>query len=254
MRSRRSWLCWLSKCELVAAMAFGTLVGVFCVLSFTQRGHCGVAAELTAVVSLLLAQLLSIPPLFLLLRGLLLGVCLGWQTGGTSEQVVIQSSPPEVTTESTPADHTESAGNNTSVVDGNQRTKVWLCRVLRSRWFCALLCVLTAEILLMLRLRYYSGDEFYMQQLDTRWGLNDPAVDAPLWVGEFGTMRENIWWNRIIRYLTAHELDFAYWPFNGEKTNSTEDYYSILTRNSTGIRHPWKLEALQALAHYISRK
>ena len=64
--------------------------------------------------------------------------------------------------------------------------------------------------------------EAFAKELDFRWGfLRSPASGeaVPVWLGEFGTNVQNLWWKHVLRYIADNEVDFAYWSINGEKYN-----------------------------------
>lgn len=64
---------------------------------------------------------------------------------------------------------------------------------------------------------YLSSYASYTDNLDANWSLRDRPV--PVWVGEFGTgtPSEPVF-KMIWDYIHArHDLDFAYWAFNGRK-------------------------------------
>jgi len=88
---------------------------------------------------------------------------------------------------------------------------------------------------------YLSGDQSMLDFMGI-WALHDRPV--PVWVGEFGTdvleaPRNKVWqllWN-FIRY--QHDLDWAYWPFNGRQLRDMEwqnEGFGIVNYNYTGLR------------------
>lgn len=99
------------------------------------------------------------------------------------------------------------------------------------------------------------GDyETFAAELDTRWGFLigsdsdvwSPIV-APVWLGEFGTDEDDLWWHYMLRFIREREIDFAYWPLNGQKTVGEEETYGLFSLDSLSVRHPWKLKGLQGL-------
>ena len=38
---------------------------------------------------------------------------------------------------------------------------------------------------------------------------------APFWMGEFGTGSNSINWQKMIRFIREHDLDWAIWPIDG---------------------------------------
>eukprot|EP00411_Alexandrium_monilatum_P083199 CAMPEP_0175726924 /NCGR_PEP_ID=MMETSP0097-20121207/48516_1 /TAXON_ID=311494 /ORGANISM="Alexandrium monilatum, Strain CCMP3105" /LENGTH=514 /DNA_ID=CAMNT_0017034725 /DNA_START=83 /DNA_END=1624 /DNA_ORIENTATION=- len=103
----------------------------------------------------------------------------------------------------------------------------------------------------------YGRYEFFASELDSRWGFlvqgkplddSESAVEAPVWIGEFGSNTEDLWWGHILRYVTEREIvGWAYWSLNGEKTNGHSESFGLLMEDSATVRHPWKLQALQRL-------
>lgn len=92
--------------------------------------------------------------------------------------------------------------------------------------------------------------ETFAHDLDRRWGFlvdEESSVQAPIWLGEFGTDEDNQWWRYLIRYLHERDVGFAYWPLNGEKRTDEIEWYGLLMEDSSTVRHSWKLEALQQL-------
>jgi len=93
-------------------------------------------------------------------------------------------------------------------------------------------------------------DELYF-----KWGKL--AGSAPVLVGEFGSGGDGMgasddWWHQMMRFLKEYDLDYAYWPWNGEKwNNGTYEYqnegYGLVTTEWDEIRHPGKLADLMAL-------
>ena len=40
---------------------------------------------------------------------------------------------------------------------------------------------------------------------------------APFWMGEFGTNVNSINWQKIVRFIYEHDLDWGYWTIDGYK-------------------------------------
>jgi len=91
-------------------------------------------------------------------------------------------------------------------------------------------------------------------ELKSKWVIDGTA---PVLVGEFGSGTDGLgggedWWNQMMRFLKQYDLDYAYWPWNGEKwDNSTYEYqnegYGLVTVDWDEIRYPQKLADLMAL-------
>jgi len=132
------------------------------------------------------------------------------------------------------------------------------CKVLRStcwRWCFSSNCAFVAYLqffvvsafILYTSFGTYERFEF---ELDRRWGfLHDSSEvePAPVWLGEFGTAENNLWWRYMMRYMQEREIDWAYWSLNGQKRTNESESYGIFDDDSKTIRHQWKLNDLQAL-------
>ena len=60
-------------------------------------------------------------------------------------------------------------------------------------------------------------DEFdaaltWMQRFVEYAGQN---CSAPFWMGEFGTGSNSINWQKMVRFIREHDLDWAIWPIDG---------------------------------------
>uniref|UniRef100_A0A7S4UK49 Glycoside hydrolase family 5 domain-containing protein n=1 Tax=Alexandrium monilatum TaxID=311494 RepID=A0A7S4UK49_9DINO len=88
-----------------------------------------------------------------------------------------------------------------------------------------------------------------VDHLDRAWGFvleEGHDYTAPLLLGEFGTDKQDDFWQGLIRYITEKDLDFAYWPFNGQKWNYEkgwfiEETYGLLDSTWASVREDWKL-------------
>eukprot|EP00435_Cladocopium_sp_Y103_P053335 s501_g17.t1 len=100
---------------------------------------------------------------------------------------------------------------------------------------------------------YLESYEAWSQHLDDRWGFllqesGDESRVAAVWLGEFGTATDSLWWNHMMRYMSERPLaGWAYWPLNGEKRPGEQETYGILEDDMRTVRHPWKLQDLQRL-------
>ena len=91
-------------------------------------------------------------------------------------------------------------------------------------------------------------------ELANKWGL-DAGVDAPVFVGEFGegSGYEGVrYWRDMIGFIEQYELDWAYWPINGdvwseEHQRWDDEWYGILNREYSGVRRPGQLATLQRI-------
>jgi len=99
------------------------------------------------------------------------------------------------------------------------------------------------------------------------WGfliVEDQPWTAPVWVGEFGTCNTSAscvqpsspggaWFEQFMAYLSAGDIDWAYWPLNGTMARADDrefgavDWYGVLNETWTGGELPELVEALQAI-------
>ena len=94
--------------------------------------------------------------------------------------------------------------------------------------------------------------------------MQDEAWTAPVWVGEFGTCNtaascvqatsaEGAWFEQLIAYLHAGDIDWAYWPLNGTMARAEDrefgavDWYGVLNETWTDGELPELIEALQGI-------
>ncbi|CAE7832431.1 unnamed protein product [Symbiodinium sp. KB8] len=93
----------------------------------------------------------------------------------------------------------------------------------------------------------FGSYEAFERELDFKWGfLLSGSAAAPVWLGEFGTNTESLWWEHMLRYLQKRDLDFAYWSVNGEKFNGEPESFGLFMENFIDVKQPWKLQQLQA--------
>jgi hypothetical protein len=108
---------------------------------------------------------------------------------------------------------------------------------------------------------------------DRNWGFaleDGHNFTAPVWHGEFGNARRGEYWVGLMRYLSDHDVDFAYWALNGKKwasgvvdpgTGDFEPYekahwegesYGVLREDYRTVRYAWRLLDLQVLMESTS--
>lgn len=122
----------------------------------------------------------------------------------------------------------------------------------RLRYSCVIVLAVAAISWLVGLWAWYGRFEVYERELDARWGflMNgqlDESASAPVWMGEFGTATNTLWWRHFIRYLREKEVDWAYWAFNGEKRTGEDETFGIVQQDSITVRHDWKMQDLQSL-------
>jgi len=128
-----------------------------------------------------------------------------------------------------------------------------------------LLTIVVAAICLYAHL---ADSYFYLQiTFDHKWAF---ALDeghpytAPVWLGEFGQATRGRYWKHLMSYMATRDLDFAYWPLNGDKLSTgyfdksgqwidfdsprwEDEAFGMLEGDYKTVRHPWKLLDLQAI-------
>jgi len=106
-------------------------------------------------------------------------------------------------------------------------------------------------VLFALALRTSTYDMLHAE-LVSKWGLNN-GVDAPIFVGEFGEGHghaDGEYWTDIIRFLEEYDLDWAYWPINGDVWNEKrqrwdDEWYGILDQQYAAVRDTGKMVGLR---------
>jgi hypothetical protein len=92
--------------------------------------------------------------------------------------------------------------------------------------------------------------------LDTSWGYLVKQNIAPVWLGEFGTTHDQAgisspWWRYITRYIRELELDWSYWPLDGQKgpsrTQGAEETYGLLNTAWNGFAYKPLIDQLALL-------
>lgn len=133
---------------------------------------------------------------------------------------------------------------------------------------CGLQCFIFAVILLIAMVGIYvfayiaTSYWWFQRHHDHMWGfalIQGHEWTAPVWVGEFGTSaaRGN-YWLQLLHYMSARDVDWAYWVLNPEKP-LTEEYvvgqgwvrfkekkwvnetWGILESDWERVRFPWKM-------------
>ena len=83
----------------------------------------------------------------------------------------------------------------------------------------------------------FGSYEAFERELNFKWGfLLSAGNAAPVWLGEFGTNTQSLWWKHMLAYLQKHDLDFAYWSVNGEKSNGQPEFPRIGIHSSSFLR------------------
>ncbi|CAE8680562.1 unnamed protein product, partial [Polarella glacialis] len=133
------------------------------------------------------------------------------------------------------------------LAEGRQQMR-WLCT--RPRWAVLAVVTLLPFVMLEEARRTCGLYESFEKDLDFRWGFllqRDNVNAAPIWLGEFGTAENSLWWQYLMRYLHEHEVSWAYWPLNGYKYRGEDETYGLLEMDFATVRDAWKLEDLQKL-------
>merc|ERR1711879_585629 len=99
--------------------------------------------------------------------------------------------------------------------------------------------------------------EVFEKNLDACWGFllrGDGVEAAPVWLSEFGTDNLNSYWSHILRYIGENEVDFAYWPINGQKELGRNETYGLLTEDHSAVRNPRQVRQLQEVIQPLAPK
>ena len=133
------------------------------------------------------------------------------------------------------------------------------------RWRAAAMAVLGMLLLIFANaaaVSYLSAYEVFEKSLNDRWGFlihdeldAEGANVAPIWLGEFGTNKDSLWWNHLQRYLASRPMaGWAYWQLNGEKRPGETASFGLLKDDMRTVRHPWKLLDIQELQATHAKK
>lgn len=133
------------------------------------------------------------------------------------------------------------------------------------RWRAAAMAVLGMLLLIFANaaaVSYLSAYEVFEKSLNDRWGFlihdeldAEGANVAPIWLGEFGTNKDSLWWNHRQRYLASRPMaGWAYWPLTGEKRPGETESFGLLKDDMRTVRHPWKLLDIQELQATHAKK
>ncbi len=81
--------------------------------------------------------------------------------------------------------------------------------------------------------------------LEHRWGYllaSDPPGPMPVWLGEFGTNGDGLWFRAIVAYLAESDADWCWW-----RAFADEDGFSLISAATLAPRDPVLMEALRAV-------
>jgi len=99
----------------------------------------------------------------------------------------------------------------------------------------------------------------FHDELAAKWMLNS-GIDHPVWVGEFGAGPDfddmeteggaGSYWVHMMQFMKQYDLDWAYWPINGDVWNEAEqqydeEAYGLLEPDYTTVKRPAQLADLQ---------
>lgn len=113
--------------------------------------------------------------------------------------------------------------------------------------------------------RSFLDYEWFERHMDGTWGfvlMSGYPWTAPIWVSEFGASARGDFWLKMMRYLSARDVDWAYWPLNPLKRTNREqvglgwvdvaprweeDPWGFLAEDFMKVRYPWMLNDLRAI-------
>jgi len=141
---------------------------------------------------------------------------------------------------------------------GRSGESIWKSRLWRLLQIVAGMAMAAAVLALYLYQDAYAHQE---ESWDARWGFLQGSGDplpadaqerpdvAPVWLGEFGTNKNNKYWRHVMRYMKERTVaGWAYWSLNGEKRTNKGESYGLLMKDMKTPRHPWLSEDLEELA------
>lgn len=106
----------------------------------------------------------------------------------------------------------------------------------------------------------------YFDQMHRAGGYILTGDIAPLWIGEFGTDTRSlagisgVWWNNVEAWVTAHDVDWCWWPLNPTQPRGTvpvtgqhrsrwgdPEPWGLLAQDWRGVANPQLLDTLRAM-------
>ena len=141
-----------------------------------------------------------------------------------------------------------------------RRRRWWHCCMWLNALLMALVIIGGGAVLLNMSLRVGKYSMFH-DELASKWLVN-AGINTPVWLGEFGAGADyddrktrgaaGTYWAHMLRFMKEYELDFAYWPYNGDRwKNETQEWddewYGLLNREYNDSRRPGQLADLQKL-------
>ncbi|GBF94600.1 endoglucanase e1 [Raphidocelis subcapitata] len=97
----------------------------------------------------------------------------------------------------------------------------------------------------------------YRALLDNSWGYMTELNSTPIWLGEFGTTHDaagisSSWWKALMAYIRAKDLDWSYWPLDGQqgpsRSQGAEETYGLLNTDWSGYAYPPLVEELRKIS------
>ena len=93
------------------------------------------------------------------------------------------------------------------------------------------------------------------QEWDDNWGFLVKNGIAPVWVGEYGSGTfggtgpgtNSDWLHKVWQYIGERNLDWGYWPINGDSYPGTDESFGLLRNDYVRLRDVRKLRMLSPL-------
>ena len=195
------------------------LLATLCAISlkiaprFLQR--CDIRGIYVAVLCGAFMPACALVSIFLWTRAAFLAVARREEIRATTVELTILRREERVGVPNEPTEPLDSQQSGCAVPAKRCRTKRCLFAVI----LVVMVCTLTGVW------HEFGQYEVFASELDFRWGFLQTASkeDVPVWLGEFGTNAQSLWWKHVLRYIAEHDLDFAYWSVNGEKYNGISE-------------------------------
>ena len=187
---------------------------------------------------------------------------------------MLRSSPP-VLPVSDHGEHLPPSPRQPSLLNHSAMRHVKQCRSLHCAFILVACFAFSTLAVIWVEFGSY---EAFERELNFKWGflLSDTSDQAaPVWLGEFGTNVQSVWWQHMLTYLQKYDLDFAYWSVNGEQRTGYPELlgntqctwsrcfvffavapipclvhfrtFGLFMENFRDVRHPWKLQQLQSI-------
>lgn len=213
----RQFCSCCSRCNPWVEFSVAAVLATLCALGLKILPHfiqrCDFMGYNVAMFAMVFTPACALTSLILWTRAVFVGITQRSNNRMVAEQVELSLFPGDQRhiVDNQPVEHRQSC----DMPQQGQRCKRKSCA------FITLLVVMCCTLLGVWN--DFGKYEAFAKELDFRWGFLLSAEAAPVWMGEFGTNSQSLWWKHILRYLAENDVDFAYWAINGEKQNGKRE-------------------------------